>query len=408
MASAMPTPSPLDEDPAVYLAMPRFNQTLDFDFESRSSRASYAFTDAPEDRNTSWPVLVFFNGLAGHRIIAALIEPIARKYDVQILTVDKPGCGSSSPVPLAQRTRWMHAALLAVLAHHNITEFAVLSHSNGLFYALYTLLHLPPHLSVTSWTLSGPFMPPSISRSTALRAAALLPNAIPNSLGTLLQVVLPVARLAGWSGGLLAASAGLLSSSASGGTVAEREARKPPHEREWVVALVGDTCRAAVMREGLAGAKGAVGPEALFSLHGGDAVPAPTPDGEADCVWGLCAGASDAEILRNAFRRLARRFPPHILRIRVVYGAADGIVPKQGRLWLRGVLEDVGLIRGGAGGVHRERVDEEEELTGEGKTWTEVPGAPHDGVLFREEVTARILWGVGEHAEWGRPRALGS
>ncbi|KAJ6599693.1 hypothetical protein DFH09DRAFT_625824 [Mycena vulgaris] len=93
-----------------------------------------------------------------------MIEGIARAHRVQIITLDKPGGGSSAsavPIPLSLRTRWMHAALLAVLSHTHTPRFAVLSHSNGLFYALYTLLHLPPTLTVTSWTLTGPFVPPS-------------------------------------------------------------------------------------------------------------------------------------------------------------------------------------------------------------------------------------------------------
>ncbi|KAJ7282464.1 hypothetical protein C8J57DRAFT_1295439, partial [Mycena rebaudengoi] len=99
-------------------------------------------------------------------------------------------------------------ALLAVLAHHHITRFAALSHSNGLFYALHTLLNLPPSITVTSWTISGPFVPPSISGSVGLRLAAALPASLPNTLGTLLGVVPPATRLFSWSAGLLAVGGG--------------------------------------------------------------------------------------------------------------------------------------------------------------------------------------------------------
>ncbi|KAJ7115081.1 hypothetical protein C8R43DRAFT_1156259 [Mycena crocata] len=92
--------------------------------------------DAPPA--ASWPVLVFFNGLGGHRLIAAMIEGIAREHHVQILTLDKPGGGGSSSAissargtTIASRTRWMHTAVLAVLAYHHTTSFAALSHSNG-------------------------------------------------------------------------------------------------------------------------------------------------------------------------------------------------------------------------------------------------------------------------------------
>ncbi|KAJ7282460.1 hypothetical protein C8J57DRAFT_1554422 [Mycena rebaudengoi] len=169
----------------------------------------------PDDE---WPVLLFFNGLGGYRLVAAFIEGIAHEHSVQMLTLDKPGSGGSSP------NTPMHTALLAVLAHHHITRFAALSHSNGLFYALHTLLNLPP--SITVWTISGPFVPPSISSSVGLRLAAALPASLPNTLGTLLGVVPPANRLFSWSAGLLAA----------GGAAEEPEAkelRKPPHKRRY-------------------------------------------------------------------------------------------------------------------------------------------------------------------------------
>ncbi|KAJ7437940.1 hypothetical protein FB451DRAFT_1416520 [Mycena latifolia] len=87
---------------------------------------------------SSWPILVFFNGLGGHRLIAAMIEGIALAHRVQILTLDKPS-GSVHGIAIPC-THWMHATLLAILVHLHIARFAVLSHSNGLFYALYVLL----------------------------------------------------------------------------------------------------------------------------------------------------------------------------------------------------------------------------------------------------------------------------
>ncbi|KAJ6529326.1 hypothetical protein B0H19DRAFT_1274361 [Mycena capillaripes] len=392
MATITLGPSGLDDDPTAYLALPRFNHTLGFDFElpgAETSTASvtYALTDAP--LSASLPVLVLFNGLGGHRLIAAMTEGIARSHSVQILTLDKPGAGGSSlgvSIPLATRTRWMHTALLAVLAHHSITRFAVLSHSNGLFYALYTLLHLPPTLTATSWTLSGPFVPPSISGSVALRLAAALPAPLPNALGSILQLVPPVARAVSWSGGLLSMSAGLLSAASPAATgedgLDERERLKPPHQRRYLHRYVGAAAREAIMQRAMDESRVAMGQEALFSLHGGDAVivagggagSGGRAEGEGDSVWGLGLGATDADVLRGAFTRLAELHPHDALRIHVVYGAADGMVPVKGRTWLKSVLEDVGLIRSGDEAV-----------------WTEVPEAGHDDILFLEDVVGRIL-----------------
>jgi hypothetical protein len=62
------------------------------------------------------------------------------------------------------------------------------------------------------------------------------------------------------------------------------------------------------------------------------------------------------------------------LQIRVVYGAADGLVPAQGQVWLKGVLEAAGLIQ-----------------AKDADAWTEVPDAGHDDMLFLEEVVGGIL-----------------
>ncbi|KAJ7191217.1 hypothetical protein GGX14DRAFT_601138 [Mycena pura] len=371
--------SGLDDEPTAYLGLARFNNTLDFDFELTSTAThkatvTYALTDAPPDG--AWPVLVLFNGLGGHRLIATLIEGLAREHRVQLLTLDKPGArGSSLPValPLEARTRWMHAALLAVLAHHRITRFAALSHSNGLFYALYTLLHLPAALAVTSWTLTGPFVPQSISGSAALRLAAALPAPLPNALGTLLQAAPPVSAALRWSGGLLSTSAALLGCTGAG-------APPPPHRRGFVERHASAPLRAETTRRALVESRVSIGQEALLSLHGGRTAGDSTSAGGAqDSVWGLGGGATDADVLRGAFQRLAARGcgagDTDTLPVYVVYGAADGMVPAQGRRWLKSVLESTGLLRA-------------EDAS---RAWTEVPDAGHDDVVFLEDVVSRIF-----------------
>ncbi|KAJ6549164.1 hypothetical protein B0H10DRAFT_2129189, partial [Mycena sp. CBHHK59/15] len=69
---------------------------------------------------------------------------------------------------------------------------------------------------------------------------------------------------------------------------------------------------------------------------------------------------------------MAEMYPDDTLGIRVCYGAADGMVPSKGRLWLKGVLEDLGFLR-------------------EEGAWTEVPEMGHDDVLFLEEAVGEIL-----------------
>ncbi|KAF7297030.1 Cellobiohydrolase I [Mycena indigotica] len=375
--STEPLPGPHQD--IEYLSLPRFNRSLDFDFtvneETYNATVSYALTYAPDE--TTWPVLVFFNGLGGHRLIAALIEGIVREHGVQVLTIDKHGAGESkvvnlpknTPFPLEARTRFMHTGLLAVLARHNITQFAVLSHSNGLYYALYSLLNLPPSITPLSWTLTGPFVPPSISGSASLRFASMLPAALPNSLGTILQAAPALGAAVNWSGGILSTSAGLF----SGANKYDEES----DTKGFLDRHIGPSLRSEAMRRGLAESKISMGQEAVFSLHGGE--PAADSD-SANCIWGIGPGSTDGDILKGAFERIAERYlhpscPPGIqLSVNVVYGAADGMVPKQGRNWLRELLETTGLIG-----------------EGDKRAWIEIPDAGHDDILFLEEVVGCIL-----------------
>ncbi|KAJ7115074.1 hypothetical protein C8R43DRAFT_1242430 [Mycena crocata] len=405
MADTSQPLSGLDADPTAYLALPRFNHSLDFDFEvGRKSTVTYALTDATPD--ASWPILVFFNGLGGHRLIAAMMEGIAREHHVQILTLDKPGGGgssSSTPIPLASRTRWMHTALLAVLAHHRITTFAALSHSNGLFYALYTLLHLPSSFHVTSWTLTGPFVPASISGAVALRLAAALPAPLPNALGALLQVVPPVAAAVSWSGGLLSA-VGLRGEQEQEG----REGRKPPHQRGYMHRHVGAACRKEIMRRVMEESRVSMGQEALLCLHGGARATSNAAPTEENSVWGIGPGTTDADVLRGAFARLALLYPNDALRMHVVYAADDGMVPAKGRAWLKKVLEGrdwpkgVSGLEGGTGELNEQRLLRAEPESPVGlveavspAVWMEVPDAGHDDVLFLEDVVGGIFGRVG-------------
>ncbi|KAJ7107395.1 hypothetical protein C8R44DRAFT_804571 [Mycena epipterygia] len=135
-----------------------------------------------------------------------------------------------------------------------------------------------------------------------------------------------------------------------------------------------------------------MGQEVLLCLHGGEPAGGTGATGSetsGDSIWGLGPGATDAEVLRGAFTRLAALYPDNALRIHVVYGAADGLVPARGRVWLKGVLEGAGLIDVEGGGVGDEGASDA-PILGTG-LWTEVPEAGHDDVLFLEEVVDAIF-----------------
>ncbi|KAJ7107389.1 hypothetical protein C8R44DRAFT_885405 [Mycena epipterygia] len=113
-------------------------------------------------------------------------------------------------------------------------------------------------------------------------------------------------------------------------------------------------------------------------------------------MHGSVNGASLYRKYRSA-ASLTLHLPPPLLpalRIHVVYGAADELIPARGRVWLKGVLEGVGLIDAEGGGVEDAEGDAEgasdAPILGTG-VWTEVPEAGHDDVLFLEEVVDPIF-----------------
>ncbi|KAJ7437951.1 hypothetical protein FB451DRAFT_1416530 [Mycena latifolia] len=110
---------------------------------------------------------------------------------------------------------------------------------------------------------------------------------------------------------------------------------------------VNAACRAAIMRVSMADLRVVMGQEALFSM------------------WGLGVGTDDAAVLQGALRSSRSAIQMAVLRIRIVYGATDGMVPAKRRAWLEGKLEALGLIR-----------------ADDADAWTEVPDAGHDDVLF--------------------------
>lgn len=120
-------------------------------------------------------------------------------------------------VPLKDRVQWSHEALLAILSHESISEISILSHSNGIIYSLYTLLHLPrpsrtrlaPPLIIKAWFLTSPYVPPWISGSLGLTVAHHLPVNATQSLGSLFKMITvvdgtfgKVGALGGWSTGI--------------------------------------------------------------------------------------------------------------------------------------------------------------------------------------------------------------
>ncbi|EGU13476.1 RINT-1 family protein [Rhodotorula toruloides ATCC 204091] len=395
---------PAYRDPEGYLNDPRFHRTTTYrpSYSSSSSpphTVSFAVAGSP---SADAPTVVWLNGMGGHRLAAVLLDGLFATKGVRLVTLDRPSGGKSTPVPLADRVQASHEAFLAILAELDIKRFSILSHSNGLIYTLFTLLNLPSDLTVLSWTLSSPYVPPWLSGSQLLSLARWVPSPLTSRLGTLLgglqKVAEPVMRSAGWSSGVVKdwssafvsmgtsvpsepAAAGQAPNGNGTGEVDESQiepellpppkqlagfrrlnARRPPHKKlfggEFIPPGMFNEGMKMAVSEGL----DAMGLEAMVCLRQGDG---------ARWGWGEPEeGASEvreeveAKLYERGFAALKAQLTKtgRQVEMSVWYGEDDALVPAKGRVYLRGLLVDsLGMM--------------------EADRWKEIEDAGHDHTL---------------------------
>ncbi|GAA5979572.1 hypothetical protein JCM10908_002970 [Rhodotorula pacifica] len=409
-------------DPDGFLHDPVFHRTTTYaeDCPTGPLTVSYAVAGSAD---VNAPVVVWINGMGGHRLAACLLDGKFTASGVRLITVDRPSAGKSTPVPLADRVRLSHEALLAVLAAENITRFSLLSHSNGVIYTLYTLLNLPDHLTVPSWTLSSPWVPPFLSGSTLLSIASWIPSPLTARLGGfvsgLQRVLGPLDAGLGWSTGVVrgmtewssgfvsmgthapstpttalsssaasSESASALQGAASGsganatpGAQAiepelltpekQRErfrrnnAKRPYHKKLFGGEYVPPGMFNEGMKIALAEGLDAMGLEAIMCLRQGDGanwgwVDASEPRDEMQLYARGFGRLRDA--MQGEEEQGARHRTRTPLRMSVWYGTEDGLIPQRGREYLRRLLcSELGMV-----------ADED---------WHEIKGAGHDDPL---------------------------
>jgi len=325
----------------------------------------------------SAPVVVWLNGMGGHRLAVTLLDGIFASRGVRLVTLDRPSAGRSTPVPLRHRLPASHDALLAVLAAEHVSTFSLLSHSNGILYALYTLRHLPSHLNVRSWTLSSPYVPPWLSGSVALSAARWIPAPLVGQLGTVAGAVQrlagPLERGMGWSSAAVRdwggwASMGPWSSSSSAAAAPPRaaasttageedpellpppkqlarfrrlNAQRPPHKRLFGGFYLPPGFFARGMQVAIDEGLDSMGQEAMLCLRqGGARWECP---GEEEAARGEGGGAVDeGRLYERAFEGLRDllRAEGREVEVSVWCGEDDALVPGKGREYLRALLVD--------------------------------------------------------------------
>ncbi|GAA5998169.1 alpha/beta fold hydrolase [Rhodotorula paludigena] len=411
---------PAYRDPKGFLREERFHRSMQFtpSYFALEDASTVAAAGAREQHTVTYavagstdpaaPTLVWINGMGAHRLAAMLMDGLFAAHGVRLLTLDRPSAGKSTPCPLAHRQSTSLDSLVAVLAQEGLTSFSILSHSNGLLYTLYTLLHLPPHLHVRSWTLSSPYVPPWLSGSALLSAARWVPPLLTSRLGAIAgaaqRVLDPLSRSAGWSAGVvrdLSSGAAAWSSSSgfvSLGTAATASppaatappadepdpeqlpppkqlarfrrvnAQRAPHRRLFGGEYVPPGLFNAGMKVALDEGLDAMGLEAMVCLRQGEG---------ARWGWGEDGDDRDeSKLFERGFAALKRRWDAGGAEARVEMSVwvpdDDGLVPKQGHEYLRALLVDqLALV--------------------EPREWHVVEDAGHDDTLARTCVMEPLL-----------------
>ncbi|KAJ8612336.1 hypothetical protein MRB53_037546 [Persea americana] len=129
---------------------------------------------------------------------------------VRIITVDRPGFGGSTPVPVPQRVDVWLETVPAVLAALDVEHVALVSHSAGAIYLMNTLVRLPHVLHPTHPVafVQAPWVHPEHSGTGLLDLASRLSRGLIERFSDVQRLVVDSVNL---SSGVLGLFEGLLS-----------------------------------------------------------------------------------------------------------------------------------------------------------------------------------------------------
>lgn len=159
-------------------------------------------------------VVLFIGGLMGGRYTHYRSGSIAQRLRVRIITIDRPGFGGSTPVPVEQRLAVHLATVPALLAHLGIAHVTLASHSGGAPYLMQTLLAYRGLLHPTRphVVLLAPWVHPDDGGAPLMSITARLPAGLIrrfHSVATFANGAFAVSSgLAFWRAGALAVAGG--------------------------------------------------------------------------------------------------------------------------------------------------------------------------------------------------------
>ncbi|XWW95407.1 hypothetical protein V2A60_003365 [Cordyceps javanica] len=182
MAAQEPPPSARAEA-AAYISQPSFHKTFTIPATAGHSDLTFSYSDvgvSQEEQKgaVEVPVVLFHPGLFASRYVGVSLHALAKHLGIRVLTIDRPGFGSSTAVPVEKRVEIWVELVPQLLAHLNIPHITIISHCAGTVYALNLLYRcrslLNPDRPMA--VLLAPWVDPQHSKMTMMQAAQYIPS----------------------------------------------------------------------------------------------------------------------------------------------------------------------------------------------------------------------------------------
>ncbi|PYH48651.1 alpha/beta fold hydrolase [Aspergillus saccharolyticus JOP 1030-1] len=319
------------------------------------------------------PVILAVPGMAGSRLWLYHQDHLANVIGVRLLSIDRPGIGGSTPVPVEKRVSIWLETVTALLDHLSVPHVVPISHSAGTIYLLNLLACrrdlLWPRKPIAM--LLAPWVEPKHSDVLSMQMARMLPTGMLNQWNKLIQFSLTkIAPTFGASAGILA---NLSSSLPSMGKGPISEGTDPCLATYGMSAEAVETLEKITLEYMFKENSTGINDEAIVCLKKG-----------TSGLWGACEDlpAYVRHMVQAGRDRTQQHPQEEPLRLKGVFAEKDGMIGYKGQQYFEQCF-----TRDNLGGV----VSFESVV---------IPGTEHDSVWStRTGVLEKLLWEIKKMAQ---------
>ncbi|CAG9952997.1 unnamed protein product [Clonostachys rosea f. rosea IK726] len=194
--------------------------------------------------------LLYFHGYPSCRLEASVADEMAKRHNIRLIAVDRPGFGLSTPQPNRRLMDWP-ADVRNIAEGLNIPQFAVMGCSGGGPFALACASSLPKSMltgvglfaSGPPWAAGAHHM--SLYRRVFVSLAKVVPGAVSSGLGLLIRLLVwvvntrpVVSRTNRWLVETSKKSQNESSGSTDGSSDASPETRTPEERRQNLLRML--------------------------------------------------------------------------------------------------------------------------------------------------------------------------